>query len=304
MYYYSQKQKWKLSLFFIAIVIGVASLWYTNVLVNKLSKQERKKAELWAEATKQLERADFNEDISFVVKILQDNETVPVILVDENSKIISALNLDSKRSQDEKYLKDQMEIMKTQHHPIEITLLGGHKNYIFYKDSLVLNQLFFYPFIQLGVIFLFILVSYIAFSTSRKAEQNQVWVGMAKETAHQLGTPISSLLAWIEMYKLKDGNSAIIVEVEKDVNRLEKITERFSKIGNPPALGNANLIDIIQNATTYLKKRTSDKITFNIQTNGAEEIIAQVNVELFEWVIENQLLIEVAWYKIPKCLVD
>lgn len=285
---YSKKQQWKLLLLIIAVIIGVSSMWYTNKLVKKLSYEERKKVNLWAQGMKQLADIDNPDaDVSFIFEVIRNNETVPVILVDENDSIISARPADLLKPNDLEYNKRLLEKMKKEHEPIEIILSKGHKNYIYYKDSILLNQLFYYPFIQLGVIFLFILVSYFAFSASRKAEQNQVWVGMSKETAHQLGTPISSLMAWVELLKMKNIDKQLLTEVDKDVKRLETITERFSKIGSTPALSKANITDVLNNSISYIKTRSSDKVVFNLNFSSSDEIFVPVNISLFEWVIEN-----------------
>ena len=283
---YQQKQRWKLLLLGAAIFIAVASLWYTNKLVKELSVEEHKKVALWAQGTKQL--ANLSEDMSnlnFAFEVIKDNTTVPVILTDENDSIISYRNLDSVKATHIEYLRKQLQTMKSQHKPIDIALLGNQKNFIYYKDSILLTQLRYYPFFQLAVISLFLLVSYFAFSASRKAEQNQVWIGMAKETAHQLGTPLSSLIAWIEFLKLKGIGIDITNEIEKDVHRLNTITERFSKIGAAPKLQKENLNIVLQNAINYIKSRTSGRVVFSIQ--ASPDIFVPLNIPLFEWVIEN-----------------
>jgi signal transduction histidine kinase len=182
--------------------------------------------------------------------------------------------------------------MKSQHEPIEIVvnipeLNTSFKNYIYYKDSSLLTQLRYYPYFQLAVIALFLLVSYFAFSTSRKAEQNQVWVGMAKETAHQLGTPISSLIAWVEYLKLKGLEPEMTNEVEKDILRLSTITERFSKIGSTPKLNTENVADVVKQTMDYIQSRSSDRVQFSFNSPKDKTLTAQLNVPLFEWVIEN-----------------
>ena len=284
---YLQKQRWKLFLFFIAIAIGITSLLYTNKLVKELSIEERKKVELWAEGTKQIANIEnLNQDISFIEKVIINNETVPVILVDENHKIIAVRNLDNKKIKDKNYLKKELTLMREKGQFIEIELSDGNKNYIYFKDSTLLNQLYYYPFIQLIVIFLFIAVSYLAFSISRKAEQHQVWVGMSKETAHQLGTPISSLMAWLELLKLQNIDNEITQELGKDVKRLEIIAERFSKIGSEPILKPTNLFYVLDKSIKYLKNRTSKRVTYNLNF-PENELILPINLALFEWVIEN-----------------
>ena len=283
---FTKKQKWKLFLFIAAILIGFGSLWYTNILVKELKSEERKKIELWAEAMKQFETASLDQDISFILKTLQNNKTVPVILTDEADNIIHTLNLDSEQLLDSSYLKEQLEQMKELYPPIEINVVDG-VNHVYYRDSTLLTKLTYYPFIQLLVIFLFIVVAYFAFSSSRRAEQNQVWVGMSKETAHQLGTPISSLLAWIELLKMKNEDDNLVQEVEKDIKRLETITERFSKIGSAPVLTSINIVPVLYNSVSYVKNRSSNKVKFNMQFLIDEVIPVPLNIALFEWVIEN-----------------
>jgi signal transduction histidine kinase len=283
---FTKKQKWKLFLFIAAILIGFGSLWYTNILVKELKTEERKKIELWAEAMKQFETASLDQDISFILKTLQNNKTVPVILTDEADNIIHTLNLDSEQLLDSSYLKEQLEQMKELYPPIEINVVDG-VNHVYYRDSTLLTKLTYYPFIQLLVIFLFIVVAYFAFSSSRRAEQNQVWVGMSKETAHQLGTPISSLLAWIELLKMKNEDDNLVQEVEKDIKRLETITERFSKIGSAPVLTSINIVPVLYNSVSYVKNRSSNKVKFNMQFLIDEVIPVPLNIALFEWVIEN-----------------
>ena len=273
-----------------AIIIGALSLWYTNTLVKKLSEEEKKKVELWAEATKKLaDLTDATTDFNFLINVIRNNTTVPVIMVDEKDSIISSRNLDSLKMQDATYAREQLAVMRTQHEPIEIKLYQEKKNQIFYKDSLLLTQLRYYPFFQLGVIALFILVSYLAFSSSRRAEQNQVWVGMAKETAHQLGTPLSSLLAWLDLLKMKGVSSEYVSEIEKDIGRLNTITERFSKIGSPPALKKENLAEIIRRSVNYIQTRSSGKVSFEINIDDDKQTEASVNAPLLEWVFENVL---------------
>jgi len=285
---YTRKQRWKLILLLIALFIGIGSLWYTNQLVKKLSVEEKKKVELWAEATRQI--SDFNTepgDISFALSVLTNNTTVPVILTDGNNQVISTRNLDSLLSEDASYLEKELQIMKEQHEPITISFASNQKNYIYYKDSYILTQLRFYPYFQLLVIALFLIVSYLAFSSSRNAEQNQVWVGMAKETAHQLGTPLSSLMAWLEYLKSQEYPEEHIAEIEKDISRLNTITERFSKIGSAPALKKENLTEVLQNSINYIKTRSSSRIVFTLTNKQSYNVEAPLNVALFEWVLEN-----------------
>lgn len=286
---YTQKQRWKILLLIAALLIGTASLWYTNKLVHKLSEEERKKIELWAEATKRLaDVTEMNTDINFLSSVISNNTTIPVIWADDHFKVISYRNLDSLRALDSTYLNNQVTVMREQHEPIEIKIGQNFKQYILYKDSDLLIRLRYYPYFQLAVIALFLFVSYLAFSTSRKAEQNQVWVGMAKETAHQLGTPLSSLLAWLELLKMKGTSPEYTSEIEKDLQRLQTITDRFSKIGSAPALNKEDVHQVLTHCIDYIRKRSSDQVTF-VLSKPTTEIFAPMNVPLFEWVIENIL---------------
>lgn len=287
---YEQKIRWKRLLFLVAIVIGAISLWYTNKLVQKLATEEEKKVLMWANATKQLINANENTDINFLLDIIKDNTTIPVILVDNDSNIIANRNLDSTKANDPKYLAKQLEEMKAEHEPIKILydVANQKHNYLYYRNSIILTQLKQYPYYQLSVIALFILVAYLAFSYSRKSEQNQVWVGMSKETAHQLGTPISSLNGWINLLRETDenGKEEILQEFEKDVKRLELITDRFSKIGSAPVLKAENIYQVMERAVDYLKSRTSSQVIYSINTTDTDAL-AMANVPLFDWVVEN-----------------
>ncbi|MBP7497031.1 MAG: HAMP domain-containing histidine kinase [Bacteroidales bacterium] len=405
---YIQKKRWKLVLFFIAIIIVVLSLWHTNVIVRNIAKEERnkvamwadamqkkaslvnytkdlfeklknderKKVDLWAEANKYIVEAGFNEDITFYAEIVSNNSSIPVVLTDNEGKITSAVNVDfdidtikylkgklkeefsvyppivytySGQSKQYLYYKDsrlfsELKIvlndliksfisevvinsaavpviitdssyrkiiaygnidalkirdkayftgiiseMKSQNKPIQINIGEIGECFVFYKDSVLLTKLKYYPYIQLAIISIFLFISYILFSTSRKAEQNKVWMGLAKETAHQLGTPLSSLLAWVEM--LRNDNKCLtpeyVEEISKDVQRLEMITERFSKIGSPGKLIPVNIINIIHNSIEYLRARTSKKVNYRVILPASDNITLPLNVPLFEWVIEN-----------------
>jgi signal transduction histidine kinase len=284
---YKRKIRWKFLLFFIAAAIGISSLWYTNILVKKLAIEEHKKVELWAKATSLIINSDASgESLEFLLSVIQNNETVPVILIDKDTNIIRNRNLDSLKSSNPEYLKHELRNMMSENPPIEIPIPGNNKQYLYYGRSTILTKLTYYPLIQLGVILLFIAIAYLAFSSSRKAEQNQVWVGLSKETAHQLGTPISSLMAWLEILKLRNTEEGFISELEKDILRLNKITERFSKIGSKPVLKPENLINSINNTISYLRTRSSKKVIFSLNSELGEYIVP-LNTSLFEWVIEN-----------------
>ena len=284
---FRHKTLWKLFLLLFAVIIGMGSLIFTDYLVSKLKTEERKNVELWAEAIRLVSISDSNQDVNFLSSIIDNNTTVPVILTDESDNIISSGNFDASRIRDPKFMKKKLQKIKEKNKPIVINLGNGHYNLIYYKDSTILTMLIYYPYIQLGIIILFILVSYLAFSTSRKADQNEVWVGMSKETAHQLGTPTSSLAGWIEILQHKYPNISITRELALDVKRLEKVTERFSRIGSKPALTNENISEIISRTVEYLKSRTSSKVRFINDYTIDKEVIVPVNSALFEWVIEN-----------------
>ena len=285
---YSKKQKWKFSLFVTAVIIGILSLWFSNKLITKLSNEERKRIELWVYAVNELSKNDnLNQDINLISMVIINNKLIPAIVTDENDSIKMFINLDSSKVKNPAYLRQQLKIMKSEHEPIKLIIPNNNQQFVYYKDSILLTQLFYYPFIQLSVIFLFIIIAYLAFSSARKAEQNQVWVGMSKETSHQLGTPISSLIGWIELLKMKETDSEIINEMDKDIKRLETIAERFSKIGSTPALTKVNIIDVLNISVSYLQSRTSSRIVFRKHYKDEETIMVPLNVPLFEWVIEN-----------------
>lgn len=284
---YAQKFRWKFGLFIMAILIGIGSLYYTNSLVKDLAEEERKKVELWAEATERIvQTKEEKENFSFLLKIIQNNTTVPVIVVDSAENILMSRNLDTLKVNNKAFMKKRLKSMKEAYDPIVINLPGNNFQRIYYDRSTTLNKLTYYPYVQLGVILLFILVAYLAFDASRKAEQNQVWIGLTKETAHQLGTPISSLLAWFEMLKTQDVDPQIINELSKDINRLEVITERFSKVGSKPKLALFNIYDVLYESIHYIRTRTSKKLDITCQ-EPEDPMYVPLNKSLFAWVIEN-----------------
>ncbi len=403
---YKQKQNWKKLLLAFAALIIALSFWYTNRLVQNISKEqrkqvelwaeavkkkarlvnyterlfkelreeERKKVELWVEANKRLSSPGNNIDLAFLTKILTDNTTVPVIWTGEAGTVKATRNLPKAIENDPAAIQAEIKKMKSLYDPIEIKYLGNQLDYLYYKDSrlfeelkqtfsdlqksfisevvsnsasvpavitnaeknellfignidsnavnseekvraLILNmqtanppikiilqdqesyvlyqdswiltQLRYYPFVQFGVVGLFILIGYYFFSTSRRAEQNRVWVGMAKETAHQLGTPLSSLLGWVEYIKSKGEDMTLATELEKDVKRLEIITDRFSKIGSVPELKPLDLKEVLKRAITYHEVRSSKKVIFSIEDHSSGNRLVKMNEALFNWVMEN-----------------
>ena len=403
---YYRKQHWKILLLLFAIIIIAFSLWYSNVLIKKIARdermkihtwanaiqtraslvnstqkfftqiqeEERNKVQLFAEAQQRFAEAGTNEDLGFYMKMIQNNTSIPVILTDKNGRITATRNtvftsdtvpgmedylkkefsqyprieiryykdevnylyykdsklftemqvvlnnlvssffsevvnnsasvpvlvtdstmtqalafgqIDTLRIHDSVYLQKMIHDMAAQNDPIEISIADQGKRLIFYKDSYVLTQLRYFPYIQLAIIGIFLLVAYMLFSTSRRSEQNQVWAGLAKETAHQLGTPLSSIMAWVDYLETKDVDIETIEELRKDVNRLSTITDRFSKIGSTPLLIPENVVSVIYNSISYLKTRTSQKINYSINLTPEQSIVVPLNLQLFEWVIEN-----------------
>lgn len=288
---YVVKQRWKALLLVVAVLIGFASLYITNSLVKDLSLEERKKIELWAKAIREISNitdlADSSQNFAIVLEVLENNTTVPVLLTDENDSILSHMNIRPSQLQTKEDAQRMLSQMKSSKEPIVVTLIDGSKNIVYYKDSTTLVKLTYYPYVQLIVIILFIIASYYAFSHSRKAEQNRVWVGLAKETAHQLGTPTSSLLAWLELIRDSGIDPKLVANFENDISRLEKVVDRFSKIGSSSSLRVTNLLTLVGSTVDYLRNRISSKISLTVQFNSADSIPVPINETLFEWVLEN-----------------
>ena len=270
-----------------AFIIGTAILWFTNNLVDDLRREERTKVNIWANATKQTTDIDnLDEDISFVFEVINHNKTIPVILVDDNGSILYHKNFPPKKAENIDYLESQLQIMKESHEPIVFEYADGKHNKIYYKDSILLTRLKIFPYVILVVISLFIITGYFAFSTSRKSEQNKVWAGMARETAHQIGTPLSSLMGWVTLLQDQGGHEEVVSEMNKDIFRLQMITERFSKIGSQPELKNQDVTSIVKRSFYYMKDRSSSKIDFKLEVSE-KTVFSSLNTQLFGWVIEN-----------------
>ncbi len=283
---YRKKQRWKRNLFLAAILIGVGSLLYTSRLVNDIEATERQKMELWAEAIRIIDGADFETDMAFPFSVIESNSYIPVILTDSDKNILIHRNLDSLKVEDEKYMQRQLAHASEENDSLMINLGTDEYQLLYYRDSILLRKLIFFPYVQLAVIFLFIMVSYVAFSVSRKAEQNEVWTGMSKETAHQLGTPISSLIGWMELLKQSKLDQTMVDEMQKDTTRLEKITDRFSKIGSKPTLKESNLSNILSDSLDYMRNRGPKSVEYLLDI-PEKSILVKLNETLFEWVIEN-----------------
>ncbi|HOF98413.1 MAG TPA: HAMP domain-containing sensor histidine kinase [Paludibacteraceae bacterium] len=282
---YRLSQRLRLLFIGTAALIVTASLFFTNRLTRQLATEEHKKMEIWAGAMRQVILAGENTDINFLSEIISGNTTIPVIMTDENDNLISSLNVNEPASKTNDYYRREIERLKKKNSHIEVRI-DNTLQHIYYDDSLLLKQLRYFPYIQLGVIFIFLLIAYLAFSGTKKAEQNQVWVGLSKETAHQLGTPISSLLAWLDLLRIRNDDK-LLTEMEKDVNRLKIIAERFSKIGSAPDLQLVKLNETITNAVQYISHRSSQKVIITCHFQTSDNDLIRMNVPLFEWVIEN-----------------
>ncbi|KGL58449.1 histidine kinase/DNA gyrase B/HSP90-like ATPase [Polaribacter sp. Hel1_33_96] len=270
----------------VSFVIVTLILWNTFTIFQKFKYEERIRMEILGEAQKELSNANLNSNIALPDKIITTNKSIPLILVDDKGQIIYANNLDSIKSLNPRYLQKQLAIMKVQNQPIEIIYNGKNKQFIYYKNSDLLNKLTYYPLALILILILFLGVIYLFFSSNKAAETNKLWTGMAKETAHQIGTPLSSLLGWIAILKMEKVDETYIHEIEKDVHRLNTIANRFSKIGSTPELKKENIVEITKQAFDYLESRSSKQIAFSFYSSD-NNIYTKVNEELFGWVIEN-----------------
>lgn len=290
---FKQFRGWKGVLAVLAILIIATTLLYVSNLARRMQQEERMKMRTWVEASKEILTAPQDANLNLASEIIKNNTSIPIIQVDNEGHILNTNNLDPSKLRDNpSYAKKKLEQFKTQHAPILLQYNptdSTERNLIYYGDSIILQQIRYYPYIQLGVVALFILVTLIALTTTNKSTQNQLWVGLAKETAHQLGTPLSSMEAWVELLREKKENESIVTEISRDLNRLKLISERFSKIGSTPALEENELISEIHNVVAYMKRRAPQKIRFIVKTHGEEDIPAMISPLLFDWVIENLL---------------
>lgn len=280
----------RLVLIVIAIVIAILSLVTSNILITDLQKEETNKMEVWAEAMRSYNQADETVDLNLVLKVINGNNTIPVIVLDSNGNVQAVRNLGKSYDNDAdslQQIKLLAESMKASHKPFIINL-EEFNDYIevCYDDSLMLKRLAAYPYIQLTVVVIFVIIALFALFSTMKAEQNKVWVGLSKETAHQLGTPISSLMAWLEVFKDSHTDDELLPEMEKDVKRLQLIAERFSKIGSIPQPAPADIACAIGRVVDYMDRRTSSKVCITTHFPN-DDIQANMVEPLFEWVIEN-----------------
>ncbi|HWV64729.1 HAMP domain-containing sensor histidine kinase [Chitinophaga sp.] len=282
---------WKFVLASIAVLIIGTTIWFVSNLSRNIQEEERKKVATWVEANRELLRAGSEANLNLAVDIVTNNTTIPLILTDETGKILDSRNLDSLRiMQDPNFLRNELQAFKKQHPPFIMEVDSRQKmyNYIYYGDSLILRQIRYYPYIQLIVVTLFIAIVLFALSSTNRATQNQVWVGLAKETAHQLGTPLSSMEAWLEILRDNEANATIVTELSKDVDRLKLITDRFSKIGSVPKLEEKDIVAQIENMANYIRKRAPQKVVLTVHSSE-EELPAMFSPPLFDWVVENLL---------------
>ncbi|WP_020532797.1 sensor histidine kinase [Flexithrix dorotheae] len=288
---YQNKEKLKWIIVGIAFLLGIFSIIYTQILVQQLAETERKQIDLFAKAYEFIILSENDEEFNFVLtEIVFAENSIPIILADslgpfDHRNIIMPELSPEKETE---FLKKEILKMAEEYQPIEIDLNDAKKQYIYYSNSPAIGQIKYFNYVQITVMSILSILAYFVFSSARRAEQNRVWVGLAKETAHQLGTPISSLMAWIEFFKTDPNfDQSIIPEMTKDIKRLEMITSRFSSIGSEPSLKDENLLEAVENIIGYLQKRVSTKVKFIITPKFDHELYAKLNVPLFEWIIEN-----------------
>jgi hypothetical protein len=283
---------WRTGLAIIAIAIVSGTVFYSQFLARKIAKEERGKVQVWLEAQKLLVQDTSGLSDKLTILIITENKTIPIIVTDEKGKVLDHANLDTARvAHDSTFIYHKLKEFKSQNAPIEWInpIDSSERNFYYYGHTSLLNQIRYYPLVQLFIVTLFIVITITALTTGFRSSQNQLWAGMAKETAHQLGTPLTSLQGWVEMLKETPGNEKIVQEMEKDVNRLKLVSDRFGKIGSIPHLESTGLIAQINSVVEYIRKRAPGKVQFTIDTHGETNIIVPLSPPLFDWVIENLL---------------
>lgn len=268
-------------------VIVIVSVLYTNYIAKQLAEEERKKMELWAEATRQFIIADENENIDFLLQVMEGNTTIPVYMVDADYHLLMSRNVREPKRNVEEFYANKIATLRESQQPIKVQISDDIVQYIFYEDSYLLRRLYYFPYIEFSLILTFVIIAVITLLIVQRSEQNSLWVGLSKETAHQLGTPISSLNAWNELLKARYPDDALLPQMDEDIRRLQIIAERFSKIGSQPEVEEHELIPVIQEAVNYMRTRTSSKVEYILQMQSAEHCGVKMCVPLFEWVIEN-----------------
>ena len=283
---YDSRQRLKYLFILIATLIAIVSVFVSDKLVKSLAQEERQKVEIWAEAQRMIATETNGSNMALILKILESNTTIPVLWCNEKDSVIAEKNIDLPEKDSDLFLKNKVRELKSKNPPILIDMQDGTFQYLYYDDSIILKRLLIYPYAQLTVVFIFILIAFLALASTKKAEQNKVWVGLSKETAHQLGTPISSLIAWVEYLRTKEIDPSLLGEMEKDVKRLEMIAERFAKIGSNPDPTPVNISNSIRTALNYMETRISAKV--KIYTHLPDNpVLVLMNDSLFAWVIEN-----------------
>lgn len=282
-------------LLLIALLIVGGSFLFTNELARRLAQEEHKRMEIWAEATQRFIVAEEGTDIDFVSQIIEDNTTIPVYVTDSAGKFLFSRNVREPKQHVAEFYARRIAVLRETQTPIEVRIADDVVQYIYYDESLLLRQLHYFPYIQFSVIFLFVLIAIFALYTAQQSEQNRVWIGLTKETAHQLGTPLSSLTAWSQLLHEQYPEDALLPEMDKDIERLQRVAERFSKVGSEPELTMTDLIPVVEETLDYMRARTSAKISYRFTYDNIAigematppRVMVMLNKTLFEWVIEN-----------------
>ncbi len=283
---YDSRQRLKYVFIIGAVVIAIASVFVSDLLIKDLAREERQKIEVWAEATRVVTSEDPSLNMKLILQIIQGNTSIPVMLCNDQDSVMNYKNIELPEKNVEEFLYQKAQELKKKNQPIPIDMEDGTFQYLYYDDSINLKRLLIYPYAQLSVMAVFILIAFLALTSTKRAEQNKVWVGLSKETAHQLGTPISSLIAWVEYLKMKEVDPSLLEEMEKDVKRLETIADRFSKIGSQPEPVPLDICDSIRAALNYMETRISSKVKITVEA-PEEPVMVLMNDSLFAWVVEN-----------------
>lgn len=283
---YDSRQRLKYVFIIGAVVIAIASVFVSDLLIKDLAREERQKIEVWAEATRVVTSEDPSLNMKLILQIIQGNTSIPVMLCNEQDSVMNYKNIELPEKNVEEFLYQKAQELKKKNQPIPIDMEDGTFQYLYYDDSINLKRLLIYPYAQLSVMAVFILIAFLALTSTKRAEQNKVWVGLSKETAHQLGTPISSLIAWVEYLKMKEVDPSLLEEMKKDVKRLETIADRFSKIGSQPEPVPLDIRDSIRAALNYMETRISSKVKITVEAPG-QPVMVLMNDSLFAWVVEN-----------------
>lgn len=289
---FRQLLNWRTLLAVIAILIVSGTVWYSSYLADKIEKEERRKVDAWVEASSLLASPNFTGDTRLNLRVINDNTDIPIIWTNERDSIIEFKNLDSaKNVQDSNYVHNRLKELRSENEPITWVdpLDSSRVNRYYYGHSRLLDEVRYYPIVQLFIVGLFIIITLMTLRSSYRSTQNQVWAGMAKETAHQLGTPVSSLEGWVEILKETHAQESFVPEIEKDVSRLRLVSDRFGKIGSTPQLEEKNIIEQVSSMMDYVRKRAGGKVSFALDTHGVEHLPVKISAPLFDWVIENLL---------------